>query len=71
MLTRLIRQGCRLQLRHVFANGDKLHLRSNDALTGIVKLGHIAARSGPERLPDMLEFEFGAAQVLLSCLGIG
>ncbi len=34
---------------HVFTDGDKLHFRGHDALTGVVQLRNALARFGAER----------------------
>ena len=44
--------------RLVFPDRNELHLRRDDALSGVVDLGHVHAWFGPERLTNVLKPEF-------------
>ncbi len=49
---------------HIFANGDKFHLRRYDPFAGVVQLGYTFARSGPLRCQQA-----GEAQIVQTVVG--
>src|SRR5690606_24845493 len=55
---------------HVFADGHKLHFRSNDALACIVHLADVGACFGTARLADMLKTQVGGLYVALALLAV-
>ncbi len=52
-----------LLLAQVFTDGDVFHFRGNNALFGIVHLGHVMPAFGPARFLDMGKTDVGSADV--------
>ena len=60
-----------LSASHVFANGDVFHLGRDNALAGIVQLGHVTICQSAPRLTDMLKTQMRCFHILLTRLAIG